>query len=346
MAMPSGMQAVVAAVTVPHDRSQPGSVGVAAALLLSLGLSVGFVYIPWELISAGGFPDRDNYLQAIDTLMASGAQPFDFSGADLLALFLNEYLWREVLIILGTYFEHPLEGFLVVSVITCTLLTFHVIRRAGILYAFLFLLSPLTVDLIISQTRSALAFAVFLFALTVRGRLSKYGLLIGAFLIHTFGAILFALYHFSAFVLARRQLGTRQKLIAVAIGGLIASAVLAFIAEIILMTIGDRRAFQMALLPSSVAFAVWWMVLTAMLVAFARLWTRPGNGQFVLAAVFLQATFVFSTLFSAGALRFLSLSLPVACVAIRSFPNRALRVGAAAGTLAFNLILFAFYWMA
>ena len=339
------------AIAVPANaRSEdaPGTFayGVVRSLVLALCLSLLYVYFPWDDFSAAGFPDRESYLQGIDVLMASGARPFDFTGTDLITVLTNEFLWRQVLVILGTYFQNPLEGFLIVCVITCTLLMYHVIRRAGLGYALLTLSCPLTIDLVMSQTRSALAVACFMFALEARGRTLRYVLLFGAFFIHTFGAILFLLFHFDALVLAWRRLSSRQKIVAVMAAGLAASVTMAFLSEIILLAVGDRRAAQMALLPSTITFAIWWLILTAMFAAFARLRTQPARGHFVLTAVFMQSVFVFSTFLATGALRFLSLALPASSIAIQTFPSRSMRIGAAAGTLVFNIVYFAFYWLA
>ena len=314
------------------------------SVVLAVALAACFVWVPWENVSGGGFPDRDNYIAAIDALLRTGARLFDFSDADVLSVLMNEYLWREVLLFIGGYFAEPLNGLLLISFFAAALTAFHVIRRAGVVYAMVFLLSPLSIDLFMSQTRSALAVGIFLSALAVRSAPLRYALFVAAFLFHSFAAILFAAYLFNEFLLARAAMGTRLKFSAVLLAALFASVIWAFLAQYVLGLIGDRRALQEAILPTSVAFALWWILLTFMLVAFARINSREGNAQYVMLAIFLQAMFVFSTLMGAGGLRFLSLSLPMVFIAIRSIRAPILRLAAMAGTIGFNLVGFS-YWM-
>jgi hypothetical protein len=213
-----------------------------------------------------------------------------------------------------------------------------VIRRAGVSYALVFLLAPLSVDLYMSQNRSALAMAIFFSGLVVRRPLLRYLLFLVAFLVHSLVAILFITYVFNAAVLAVSKERTRHALTAALLLGFGAAAIYALFAQDILNAVGDRRALQEASLPATARFALWWIVLTTVFVAFARIKTLAGNGQIVMFAVFLQAIFVFTTLFGAGGLRFLSLALPFTMIAIRSVRELPIRMGAIAGTIAFNLM--------
>ncbi len=318
----------------------------ASALALALVLSACLVYAPWDQISRAGFPDRDNYLLAIQTLRDSGAQLFDFGGADLLALLLNEYLWRQVEIAIGNYFADPLAGFLLVSLTAGVLLTYLVLRRAGTGYALLFLLSPLTIDLLLEQTRSALALGVFLMGLSIKRRSLSTVLFLVAFMLHSAGAILIVTHLIASFALRSRTVHTRYKLGTMLTFGLAVSVMLAYLSQAIFAAIGDRRAVQDVMRSSSILVAIWWVVLMATLVGFARLKTRADSGEYVMLAVVLLAVFVFGTLFGAGVSRFLSLSLPLASIAICSIRMPLVRLALIGGTASFNLVLFLFYWMA
>jgi hypothetical protein len=331
----------------PPDHAAPPALAVGGvqrqtpviwAMLIALAISAIFVYLPWESMTAHGFPDRDNYLDAIDVLLRTGAELFDFSGSDLLALALNEYLWREVLLFVGHFSDDPSAGFTLVSLLAAAIVTFHVVRRAGVAYALPFLFAPLAVDLFLSQTRSALAFGIFLCALaTRRSAWLRYVLFAVAFMIHSFAAVLVGIYAANSFLLSQARMSSRAKLLGALALGLAASIVWSFLANQIFSVIGDRRAEQEDILPASVPFAVWWMLITAMLVTFARLNVREGDRHYVMLAVTLQAMFVFTTVFGAGGLRFLSLSLPLVFIAISTIREPVLRSATVAGTITFNL---------
>jgi hypothetical protein len=317
---------------VGRARSLPVTIG------LSLVLSVCFIYFPWDAVSGKGFPDRDNYVDAIAALLQNGAKHFEIDVDNIPAVVLTESLWREISIFIGQNFEDPVAGLLLCSLVALAVTTFVVIQRAGVSYACIFLLAPLSIDLYMSQNRSALAMAIFLFALVVRRPVVRYSLFLVAFLVHSLVAILFLTYLFNAAVLAASKDSTRRVLTAALLLGVLAAGVYAFLAQDILSAVGDRRALQEASLPATARFALWWIVLTPVFVAFARIKTFPGNGQIVMFAVCLQAIFVFTTLFGAGALRFLSLALPFTMIAIRSIREPPIRMGAIAGTIAFNLM--------
>lgn len=308
------------------------------AALAALILSAIFVYLPWEGLSGEGFPDRDNNLDSIDVMLRNGAQLFDLEGVDLLAVALNEYLWREILLLVGQFSYDTSAGFTVVSLVAATLVAFHVVRRAGMSYAVPFLFAPLVVDLFLSQTRSALALGIFMCAVAIRRFAWLRTLLfVVAFMVHSFAAVLSAIYVANSFLMSQSRVPSRVKLLGTLFIGLCISAIWAFLASYIFSLVGDRRADQDEILPVSLTFALWWVAISSMLVLFARVNGRSGEGHFVMLAVTLQSMFVFTTMFGAGGLRFLSLSLPLVFIAISTIREPVLRSATIAGTIAFNL---------
>jgi hypothetical protein len=314
------------------------------ALLGAALLSACIVYFPWQESLGLSFPDRDSYLQSITNVVDSGGGLFQFESASVLALVLTEFLWGQILIFIGTYFQDPSTGLSVISLIAATLTAYPVIRKAGPGYAALMLFSPLAIDLFLSQIRSALALGIFLSALGARHRIVRGVLFAIAFFVHSFAAVLFAMYQFNELVLRRRSLSTRVKVCAALCFGLAASAVWAFLASLLLDVLGDRRAFYQVMQPATLAYALWWVLASIALLLFVRLKRQDGDGQFVMLAVILQALFVFSTLFGAAGLRFLSLSLPFFVVAVRTIRAPVLRVALLTGTVAFNCIN-VLYWL-
>lgn len=315
-----------------------------AALILAAAFAVAFTLTPWNEISGQGFPDRDNYVATISVLMEEGATPFEFRDADMFALLLNEYLWREILIVIGNAASDPVQGLLIVSLIAVTIIITFVLRRAGVAYALLFLLAPLMVDLFISQTRSALALAIFAVSLAARRPLVRYGLIAAATMVHSIGAVLFAVYQCNEFVLSRPGISSRVKLTAAALLGMAVSAVWVFLSTTIFSAIGDRRADHEAMQPVSLSFAVFWILMIAFVIMFARLRSQGRVDACAMLAVTLLTTFVFGTIFGIGSLRFLALALPFALIAVRSTREIVLRTATLAGIAVFNLI-HASYWV-
>jgi hypothetical protein len=319
--------------------------GAGLAFLIAALLSAAIVYFPWEDSLGQTFPDRDAYLEAISAAVSSGATLFDVSTGSLIVLALNEFLWRQILIFIGTYFPDPSVGLSLVSLLAATLTAYRVIRRTGGAgYAAAMLFSPLAVDLFVSQIRSALALGVFVSAMALRRRVPRNILFAIAFFIHSFAAVLFAIYLFDALVLRRRQIGTRVKVLMVMGFGVLASVVWAFLASALLTAVGDRRAFYSAMAPATLSYALWWAIALALLLAFVRLNRRHDDGHFVLIGIILLSMFVFSTLFGAAGLRFLSLALPFFFIGVHAVRAQTVRIALLAGTIAFNCIN-VLYWL-
>lgn len=315
------------------------------AVLIALPLAVAFVILPWEQISGQGFPDLDNYLRAIALLMRERATSFDMSDTDLLALLTNEWLWREILIFVGNTFVEPLQGLLLVSFVAVLLTTAFVLRRAGLLYALVFLLAPLTVDLFISQTRSALAVAVLMLAIAARTRKVRYPLMVAAFMLHSVAAVLIASYYVNAWLLSRPWLHSRMKLGGAAGFGVAVAVVWAFLSVAIFLIIGNRRADQEeALIPVTVTFSLFWILISGVIITFARLKPAAQMDQCTMFAVTMLLVFICATFFGIGALRFLSLALPFIVIAVRTMTDPILRGAVLAAIIAFNLIHLS-YWM-
>jgi uncharacterized protein with PQ loop repeat len=315
-----------------------------AAFVLAFAMAGAFAVVPWEELSAEGFPDRDNYVATIGTLVEDGVQSFQFEMADIFALLLNEYLWREILIAIANSFDEPIDGLMIVSFIAVAMAAMFILRRAGLLYALLFLVCPLTIDLFVSQTRSALALALFTVGLCARRQWLRYGLMIAAFMVHSVGALLLAIFLSHQFVLARSRISSRVKLgIAAALGAGV-SVVWVFLSSSIFAVVGDRRADQDAMTPASLTFALLWIAIVAIVMMFSRLHAGRDSGQSAMLTATLLCTFVFGTLFGVGALRFLALALPFVFVAIRSIREPVVRTTSLTGIVVFNLI-HATYWM-
>jgi hypothetical protein len=312
--------------------------------VLAALLAGGLVLIPWDELSANGFPDRQNYLAMTANYIARGLRLFDTSGASLLALITNEYLWQQVLVFIGKTFERPVTGLTLVSWVALTLATYRVLRVAGIGYALVFLLCPLTIDLFISQSRSALAMAVFIAVMPLRQRLPRYTGFLVAFMFHTAAAIFVAARSAADLLLASRLFTARLRIWAAFLLGVALSFVWVFLSREIFAAIGNRRAIQGEMQAITITFALWWVMLTLILMSFAQLRNRL-EGQYVIVAHVLLAMFISGTFLGVGALRFLSLSLPFVLITVRSIRDPVIRLASLSGIVLFNIIHLT-YWAA
>jgi hypothetical protein len=318
------------------------------AFVLSLVLAALFVSPPWEEISGQGLPDRDNYVFTIDAFAAEGTQQFEIFGTKTSTLLFTEHLWVELLILIANTFSDAKDGLLILSFLATMLAVSQIILRAGLKYAILYLASPLTIDLFMSQTRSGLALGLFLCALSVRRSKLKYLLMLCSVGMHSFAVVLLSLYALNAFLLWRTSVSMRARVLTVLLIGLAAGAVWATLSPYILFALGDRRALLLEFMPVTLGFMLWSTSLTALLIGFAHIYRDRSNGQHVLFAVALMAMYVCSGALGAGGAsttRFLSLAMPFVFVTISAIPQSAIRSSAVTAIVLFNVIHFS-YWMA
>jgi len=312
--------------------------------IIAAALATAFVLIPWADLSANGFPDRQNYLAMVANFTARRLPLFDLSGGSLLALLMNEYLWQQILILVGKTFQRPVDGLTLMSGVAVTLVTYRVLRAAGLGYALVFLLCPLTIDLFISQSRSALAMSVFIAVMPLEKRAPRYAGFVVAFLIHTATVIFVAARTAADVLLTSRLFNPRLRIWAAFFLGVALSFVWVFLSREIFVLMGNRRAIQGEMQAITVTFLMWWIVLSVILMSFAQLRNRL-EGQYVIVALMLLAMFISGTLLGVGALRFLSLSLPFVLITVRSIRDPVIRLASLSGIVLFNFVHLT-YWAA
>ena len=327
-----------------YDHQRTADLAPRAALLLTVLIAGLFTLLPWESISGQGFPDRDAYLATIHNLVTSGRRNFEFDESDLLSLVLNEYAWREILTLVAISSEDPDQGFTVLSFIATAILAFFVIRKAGAGYGVLFMFAPLTIDLVFSQTRSALALGLFVTAVPIRSTVARHMLFAVAALTHTFALVLWILYFCNQLLRTAIREWPRGRFVIALLAGVVVSVVWVYLSQEIFTALGDRRALEDASQSTSLKFALWWIVLLVALVIFARTDGSRAEYQYAMLGTVLLSIFVFTTAFGGNAMRFLALSLPLICVTIRSFEQPLVRVASIAGVVGFNVVHVS-YWI-
>lgn len=217
-------------------------------ILLIILFSLLFVSIPWEdfFKDARGvnFVDRDVY----EGYFLSGKNAVSIDYFDgIIDYFTNEPSWHYgVLWILDNSALSTDNIFLAISFATIFSFSLLLQRWSGI-YSLLFLFNPLVIDLAFSQLRLALATSMLVCAYLLRNRWRTFALAVAllSITVHT-AAILFLLIYFAVWLtgiaLDRRRMSELQILIILICMGFLVAFVTGPAREILLSSIGDRRA--------------------------------------------------------------------------------------------------------
>lgn len=205
---------------------------------------------PWSILRVGEFRDLENYSARLRAISRYGSGYYDL-GSGILDYFSNEFVWYWILVKSIDFGVSSQAFFVGISVISAFVSALFLCRKSGKLLLLLFLINPVSLDLYLSQIRSALAFSVVLIGILcwqrwARANWSKQRILsVSAFLvapfIHSSMILVIAAFFFAKFLEAR---GARSRwpvgLLAVVVGLGLAIAALVF-GNLMLSELGDRR---------------------------------------------------------------------------------------------------------
>lgn len=285
-------------------------------ILLFLALCFGliFIYLPWEEISGTAkFADIDNYLISIH--QSINDESSDNSNLSILQIILNEPLWGLLLVLIGNTFDDPATGLKIISFFCVSVYFLYIFSNVKHWYFFIFLFNPLIIDLIMSQTRSALAVSICFCALMLRVNWLKVLLIILAICTHSVTLILLSVYFFSH-KLSKQFFFSHPKFncfFAIFLGLLIAIG-LSYGREFIFGAIGDRRA-EYDVDSNSLLYISYWMILAVSLQY--SIWNlTPQSRWYSYFTTIIFSLAFFMTIFGANAIRFVPLAIPILLVSI------------------------------
>jgi hypothetical protein len=161
-----------------------------AALVHAIVFACLMSLFPWKLISKHDFPDLDTYIDYFET----GAYEYldDLEGFSYI---MSEPLWRQIIYQLSDMLGSVPFTFQIISFIIWSILAYVLIKYSP-KYSFL-LLSPLLLDLVISQVRSGLMISLF-YVWLLNGSLILFIILFAfAFFIHGAAILIFGYYALS-----------------------------------------------------------------------------------------------------------------------------------------------------
>lgn len=295
--------------------------GLIQAIGKRYGLSVLFSFVliavPWEIIRGDPFTDLQNYVDRIERLRVLGSQWHAWEGS-IASLLTFEYLWFQLLV-LAVRNDIEATGFLKGITALSGFLTHGYLRQyLGSALALAVLINPIVIDLLSSQIRSALAFALFLMCVRASKRAFsnpwRLPVLLVLPLIHTSLLLVMVVYSMSVFLAKAVWLSDSLRsgaalLIAVSLAGVVywfaPDAALAF---------GDRRDLAGAPM-KSLAYLAFWLFWVVVLVVFGHP-KEPDEWAYFFVIIICVAGSLLDVL-GFGGFRFVALSLPIVFSTLR-----------------------------
>jgi hypothetical protein len=283
----------------------------------ALAFAILFQIPGWPDIFEGvyGYPmvDRSVYgAQILDYNL-----PIDYLPEfDFISYFTFELLWNRSIAFLAREMQLSTDQiFFLLTTLIIWRFTFMIAVSAGWLYVPL-LVNPLVVDFAFSQLRLATAIAlVSFFWRSEKASILKISGYIAATSIHTaivlFGAMHLASHHFS--------LPRFRNLAALVLFGFFVAIAIGPARELILNTIGDRRA-EYHDMSSSILYLSFWIIVWALFLAQWRTAMATLDGRF---AIIILSIVALNAVFQGYSIRFIAASFPSIVVAMagwRSIP--------------------------
>ncbi len=300
-------------------------------VLLALIFSIAFVYYPWF---GKEFEDVINYLTRINDLVKY-PEIMNGNKSSIQELLLSERVWDQLLLLVGTYFQDKLIGFKVLGVIALFNYTYFLRKYLPWGIILLFLLNPIFIDLINSQTRSALAFSIFLLISRVPNKYGQLALLLVCPFIHF---SMYLLIFLVGVFWVLHKINWEKYIIPTAIIGALSFNLVYFLATN--TSVIDKTMYQ----SSSLLYTSIWLIpigINAKNYHSKNTLDFPPLYFFIL--IFYSTVFLFSPFFNLYGSRFFALVFPLLLTMTYGLPKNLRKV---VFTLIFiNQIIQFYYWI-
>lgn len=285
-------------------------------ILFSLIFSVIFSAVPWPYIfqKIYGHPMIDRNVYELQIIFSN--LRIDYADYDkIVSYFTYEYIWNYVMRSLYSGAGIPINiTFWVISFITIFLFCLTIIRKYGYTWTIL-LVNPLVVDFAFSQLRLALAVSTMLvFHNFVRPKIStNFFASILSGMIHTASLVFISIYAFCKTVSTRADIYRYKYLLILITIGIALSIVLGPAREIILSTVGDRRASYQDMSSSPLYLSFWVFLLLVLCMNWKLLSQKGVEPMYSIVILSFVAINVltggYSTRFIAAAFPFILMSI-------------------------------------
>lgn len=210
------------------------------AVTLALVYALFVVLFPWDLVSRGGFPDFESYVEDFNYFSAAGVAKRDLYEISTLGEYVvSEVLWHEAVRFLTDITGEAAIALRMVSFFILFVWAFVLFRRVHYGVALLFLFNPTAIDVAMSGIRNGLGWSFAIIAIGVRSRAVQAALFLTGVFIHTTTLVVAVLYYFTEFTL--RILKRKAVLISGVGAGVFVGLALTIASQLVLGTLGDRR---------------------------------------------------------------------------------------------------------
>lgn len=306
-------------------------------ILSVLIFSISYVFFPWENINGKIFADIDNYLYSINDFVLY-PQLYDFTRFSLFELLKSEAIWKYLLVSIALIFKDHLLGFKILSIVPIFFYTLFFRRYLNWGIILIFFFNPLFIDLINGQTRSALAFSIFLFTTTqIERKWMNFFLLMLTPFIHLIGFVLLLM------TIVFNYLGRKKIIrflpITCLICGLLFNMIY-FVGQNYILEVISKGKYT----SSSISFSVIWFLPLIIVVLF------PMKRNFVsfpielyYLMIFFTSIFIFSSFFEFYGSRVFALTFPILLVAVKRLPKHLSIIGFSI-IFIFQIIQY-YYWL-
>ncbi len=311
--------------------------------IFSLLFAAVIILGPWEAIRGDDFADLVNYRTRIYELQDYGMRYFVWENS-VVGWLRYEFLWFYTLALVAYNNIHPDIFIATIAGVSAFLTHSFLSRYLGVLLATIVLLNPITIDLLSSQIRSAVAFALFLGLIHWRfpGRLDwlRIILFLPLLFIHT-GLFLILGFFAGSIAIARTQLiSPQQKVLATAAAAVILTLSIAYLLPSIVEVTEDRRSLSQYGLKSPAYLMYWFICAGALIVSINQDLSTRWEYFFALVICLTAPLLEIAGL---PGFRFIALAIPVIFAAFAGLRGIIMH-GLLFATLAYQFLLI-IYWV-
>ncbi|EFL89124.1 EpsG family protein [Ahrensia sp. R2A130] len=309
----------------------------------SLFFALFIVFMPWEWVRGDEFADLVNYTTRIYDLRDYGMRAFQWEDT-ILGWLKFEYLWFALLTLVAKLNVEP-AVFLSSVTFFSAFLTHRFLRQyIGALLAGLVLANPISIDLMSSQVRSALAFSVFLAlaggSATGKWAWVRWGAMLALPFIHTAMTMILAVFAGAKIITVMPRLSPVMRSVLIGCGAAVMVVVVATFLPTLADEAGDRR--QLADYGNkTAAYVMFWLLLGIALAASAA--RRNAVSWEYAFATFITLFGSLAEFLSLPGFRFVALAIPVIFAAM-PLMKKELRQGSMVMTAAYGVLL-VYYWV-
>ena len=305
--------------------------------ILSFLFAFTFVFIiSWIDIKGHDFEDIVQYIRRMVYLHAGGKEE-EYTG---ILWITSEPLWKFIIMQLANVCDDYRWAMYLVSFISIGLHATFLFRRIPVIVAVVFLINPMTVDLMMAQVRIALAFGLVLVAYDLKSKKLAILLMFSALLIHASMPIFIGMYYI-LFELNKRIEAKKLYLTALAMGILMA-VFMKYGVNSILSAIGDRHAdYANDSVVSTVSYSIIWILISGLIATFSSFENEEDRLLATYVIVFMSFFFFASTMGVFGK-RYVSVSMVIIVASLSTLPKH-IKEGTYVLLFMYNIYLFKFW---